>query len=47
MERRHPEVLTQIAEKKVLDDQLRAALEGCLSEFGKQFSGSAQPAAVA
>ena len=47
MERRHPEVLTQIAEKKILDDQVRPALEACLSEFGKQFSGSAQPAAVA
>jgi F-type H+-transporting ATPase subunit alpha len=47
MERRHPELLTQIAEKKILDDQLRAALESGLAEFGQQFSGSAQAAAVA
>jgi F-type H+/Na+-transporting ATPase subunit alpha len=47
MERRHPEVLTQIAEKKILDDQLRPVLESSLAEFGQQFSGSAQAAAVA
>jgi F-type H+-transporting ATPase subunit alpha len=45
--RRHPEILTQIAEKKILDDQLRGALEACLAEFGRQFTGSVQPAAVA
>jgi F-type H+-transporting ATPase subunit alpha len=47
MERHHPQVLSQIAEKKILDDQLRGALEASLAEFGRQFSGSAQPAAVA
>jgi hypothetical protein len=26
---------------------LRGAVEACLAEFGKQFTGSAQPAAVA
>jgi F-type H+/Na+-transporting ATPase subunit alpha len=46
-ERRHAELLTQIAEKKILDDQLRGALEACLAEFGRQFTGSAQPAVVA
>jgi F-type H+-transporting ATPase subunit alpha len=47
MERHRPEVLAQIAEKKILDDQLRATLESTLAEFGKQFTGSGQPAAVA
>jgi F-type H+-transporting ATPase subunit alpha len=45
-ETRHPEVLRDIAEKKTLDDQLRAALDAALEEFGRQFIGSA-PAAVA
>jgi F-type H+-transporting ATPase subunit alpha len=47
LERNHPEVLTQIAEKKILDDQLRAAIEGALEQFGRQFMGAAQTAAVA
>ena len=47
LERRHPEILSQIAEKKILDDQLRAALEAALEEFGRQFVGTAQAAAVA
>jgi F-type H+-transporting ATPase subunit alpha len=47
MERRRPEVLTQIAEKKILDDQLRSTLEASLKEFGQQFTGSGQAAAVA
>jgi F-type H+-transporting ATPase subunit alpha len=47
MERRQPEVLTQIAEKKILDDQLRSTLEASLKEFGQQFTGSGQAAAVA
>jgi F-type H+-transporting ATPase subunit alpha len=47
MERHRPEVLAQIAEKKILDDQLRATLESTLAEFGRQFTGSGQPAAVA
>jgi len=46
LETRHPGVLTGIAEKKVLDDDLVAALEAALAEFGKQFTGTA-PAAVA
>jgi hypothetical protein len=30
-------VLTTIAEKKILDDDLRGALETALKEFGQQF----------
>ncbi|MBI4887873.1 MAG: F0F1 ATP synthase subunit alpha, partial [Acidobacteria bacterium] len=47
LERRHPDVLTGIAEKKILDDPLRASLESALAEFGKQFTGSTPAAAVA
>ena len=47
LERHHPEILTQIAEKKILDDHLRAAVEAALEQFGRQFVGSAQAAAVA
>jgi len=47
LERSHPEILTQIAEKKILDDQLRAAVEAALEQFGRQFIGPAQAAAVA
>jgi F-type H+-transporting ATPase subunit alpha len=47
LETRHPGVLTGIAEKKVLDDDLTAALEAALTEFGKQFSGASAPAQVA
>jgi hypothetical protein len=38
-------VLTGIAEKKVLDDELKGALEAALKEFSQQFVGAA--AAVA
>jgi len=47
LESRHPGVLTGIAEKKNLDDALRAAIEAALKEFGQQFLGKAQTAAVA
>jgi F-type H+-transporting ATPase subunit alpha len=47
LERSHPEILTQIAEKKILDDQLRGAIEAALEQFGRQFSGAAPAAAVA
>jgi len=39
-------VLTGIAEKKTLDDELKAALEAALKEFGNRFTG-AKAAAVA
>jgi len=44
LETRHPQILRDIAEKKILDDQLRGALDGALAEFGRQFTGSAQAA---
>ncbi|OFW01417.1 MAG: F0F1 ATP synthase subunit alpha [Acidobacteria bacterium RIFCSPLOWO2_02_FULL_68_18] len=44
LETRHAGVLAGIAEKKILDDQLRGALDAALAEFGRQFSGTAQTA---
>ena len=41
LETRHPAVLTGIAEKKILDDDLKAALEAALNEFGQQFGAHA------
>jgi hypothetical protein len=40
-------VLSGIAEKKNLDDVLKAAVEAALKDFGLQFVGKAQTAAVA
>jgi F-type H+-transporting ATPase subunit alpha len=37
LETRHPGVLSGIAEKKIFDDDLKAALERALNEFGQQF----------
>jgi F-type H+-transporting ATPase subunit alpha len=37
LETRHGEVLSGIAEKKILDDDVKKGLEGALAEFGKQF----------
>ena len=37
LETRHPGVLSGIAEKKILDDDLKAAVERALNEFGQQF----------
>ena len=47
LESRHPGVLSGIAEKKNLDDALKAAVEAALKDFGLQFVGKAQTAAVA
>jgi F-type H+-transporting ATPase subunit alpha len=47
LETRHPGVLTGIAEKKILDDDVKGALEGALKEFGQQFSAGRSAAAVA
>jgi F-type H+-transporting ATPase subunit alpha len=47
LEARHPRVLAGIAEKKILDDELKGLIEAALKEFGQQFVGSSQPAAVA
>jgi F-type H+-transporting ATPase subunit alpha len=40
LESRHPAVLTSIAEKKVLDDEVKAALKAALVDFAKGFVGS-------
>ena len=47
LDTRHPGVLTAVAEKKILDDEVKGALESALEEFGKQFTGERAPAAVA
>jgi len=48
IETRHPKVFTGIAEKKILDDEVKAALEGALTEFNNQFlAGRQATAAVA
>jgi F-type H+-transporting ATPase subunit alpha len=48
IEARHPQVFTGIAEKKILDDDVKAALEGALNEFNSQFlAGRQATAAVA
>ncbi|HEX6324235.1 MAG TPA: F0F1 ATP synthase subunit alpha [Vicinamibacterales bacterium] len=44
LESRHPGVMSGIAEKKVLDDDAKKALEDALTEFNKEFA--AAPAAV-
>jgi F-type H+-transporting ATPase subunit alpha len=46
LETRHPSVLGAIAEKKILDDDLKGALEHALTEFGQTFV-AAKAAAVA
>src|SRR6187200_810495 len=47
LETRHPGVLTGIAEKKILDDPAKAALEGALKEFGAQFLAAAKAGTAA
>jgi F-type H+/Na+-transporting ATPase subunit alpha len=47
LETRHPQVLTGIAEKKILDDDVKGALEAALKDFGQQFSAGRSAAAVA
>ena len=47
LETRHPGVLSGIAEKKILDDEVKGALESALKEFGQQFTASGQAAVVA
>jgi F-type H+-transporting ATPase subunit alpha len=41
LESQRPEVLTSIAEKKVLDDEVKPALQAAIEEFGKQFAAMA------
>jgi F-type H+-transporting ATPase subunit alpha len=47
LETRHANALGAIAGKKILDDEIRAALEAALNEFGKQFMAGRPAAAVA
>jgi F-type H+-transporting ATPase subunit alpha len=46
LESSHPGVLTGIAEKKILDDELKASVEKALNEFGQRF-GAARAAGAA
>ena len=45
IETRHPDVLRGIAEKKQLDDQLKAGLDGAVKEFAKEFASRKAAAA--
>jgi F-type H+-transporting ATPase subunit alpha len=47
LETRHPRVLTTIAEKKIIDDDLKGALEAALKEFGQQFGAQRASAGAA
>ena len=47
LETRHPGVLTTIAEKKILDDDVKAALDTALKEFGQQFGARRSAAGAA
>jgi F-type H+-transporting ATPase subunit alpha len=44
IETRHPAVLTGIVEKKILDDEVKGALEAALKEFNQQFLAGRQAA---
>ena len=41
LDARYPHILTGIREKKTIDDELKAAMEAALKEFGQQFAPSA------
>ena len=41
LETQRPAVLSAIAEKKILDDEIKPQLAAALEEFGKQFAASA------
>jgi F-type H+-transporting ATPase subunit alpha len=47
LETRAPGVLSAIAEKKILDDEVRPALEAALAEFTKQFTSTVAATAAA
>jgi F-type H+-transporting ATPase subunit alpha len=47
IETRHPQVFTGIADKKILDDEVKGALEAALQEFNQQFLAGRQAAAGA
>jgi F-type H+-transporting ATPase subunit alpha len=46
IETRYPSVFTGIAEKKILDDDIKPALESALGEFNKQFLAGREAAAA-
>jgi F-type H+/Na+-transporting ATPase subunit alpha len=46
IETRYPNVFTGIAEKKILDDEVKGALEAALTEFNNQFLAGRQAAAA-
>ena len=47
LETRHAAVLSGIAEKKIIDDDLKAAIEAALKDFGQQFAAVRGAVAVA
>jgi F-type H+-transporting ATPase subunit alpha len=47
LETRHAGVLTGIADKKIIDDELKAGIEAALKDFGQQFAAVRGTAAVA
>jgi F-type H+/Na+-transporting ATPase subunit alpha len=47
LETRHAAVLSGIAEKKIIDDEMKAAIEAALKDFGQQFAAVRGTAAVA
>ncbi|MBM3777195.1 MAG: F0F1 ATP synthase subunit alpha [Acidimicrobiia bacterium] len=47
LETRHADLLSAIASKKILDDEIKATLKTALEEFGTQFVAARQGAAVA
>ena len=47
LETRKPGVLATIAEKKALDDALKAEINEALKEFGAEFAAAEKTAAVA
>ncbi len=47
LETRHPGVLTGIADKKVLDDEIKAGLDSAVKEFTEQFTAAAKATAGA
>jgi F-type H+-transporting ATPase subunit alpha len=44
LDTRYPQLLSSIAEKKTLDDEIKAALNGALGEFNQQFSAASTAA---
>jgi len=44
LETRHPDTLSRIAEKKVLDDDVKKALVSALEEYGREFAAGAAAA---